>query len=1362
MNLTNTLEIPVLDLPVINTYAIIGTGTYNAEKKIRPLSLSSVKELRFIEQEKTIEHNKSNEQGKEDEKKKVRSLLLASTALAKFRSHAKRKDRRIGKSPGTSPQMRRKSVTSFFKDEIFEGDWCRRNLATDIDSSHKHSNDDLNYSGNNSPNSSTRRLYVQEGQVKLTYMGSTNERFMFLFNDLLLVAKAKSATTFKLKDKVRVSEIWLSAAIDDIVDTTLTSDKCFTIGWPTINYIAGFNTSEEKDLWFKTLQKCRDEQQERLELKEVTVNVINKVNQEDSYSIQTATLTVTVKHDAKAVVKMAQEQFQIQPDENSLYQLWLATKEIPYPLIGHEIPYSIKVNHSRIRDSLRDENYNPYDPIDFDSSCQFYLKKSKQTSTRMSLDLNNQRKWKNPMKKSPIYHWAMNKKTSKYSTLTALAGKLFGLPLSCLSTEEELIPKPIQNILVELFRRGPGTTGIFRKSALQRTAKQIRQNLDSGKGENMDNTSPIVLAAVIKDFFRSMPDSLISSSLYESLVATKSAANTEIRLDEIKRIFQQLPKENYDLALKFINVLYHIQRFSERNNMNSYNLSVCVSPSIMWPPPPLAIKMEATEQTSGTTDFVSFLIDSYLAIFGSENEYILGTEEEILFNDGPGEDSDSGTDQTIYRLKDETDWEKYDSEKEIDIPSTPIDMISPTKSNLDSPFALSDSSICTIDSDEVKQNPVNHVSALAMKPMLQASDKPELSENSRCDISDSENTDFNEIFQRNLLRHPKHKRVLSSITTSAELIEHRRNLKVDDQILDQKEFCKNSKSSQDLKNNSEIVPKKYVISHPVIKHFSTEYSVTPNVIFHSVDRRRQPAVPSYEEHIQKTQTMHRITKTNVRKKSIPPDQVLQLNVENYVPPVPPIVEHTNVHPLRHTNSPFIQSNTSCEVSHNEVSNITNESNSDVSLRHTNSSFIQSNKSCDVSHDEVSICNESNSNDNLRHTNSTFIQSNISCDVSHNSNISSDVSHNSNISNESNSNVSQRHTNSLFIQSNKSCDVSHDEVSISNESSSNVPKDNKSPILTFTSTDPDSTNIRPVAIESLIATFQQFSSPVEKKTKRPSVERQNNSLRIIKTCDVAQFENENGSEKNYIERSLNCVTTYNAVSVASKEENHKNTVLPEPKIITNSTNRVYLSSRLNALSNNQNNVPNLIDNEIACFNDADCLNDNNKNNNDENGFDDKHITPSLPVFINNNSHQLNNSNPFSLKLKSEVKQSPPNNQDFRTQSLQLKKTCLTQPPKKIDQLTNCSLIKESQNKIITARELRRTNRRLKKEIRNAFNDGNFIYKYSDGHKSSEDLNSYNSSNWKSENDKFNPYEYNDNNNRITNSHTSLLTQDESYV
>lgn len=69
------------------------------------------------------------------------------------------------------------------------------------------------------------------------------ERHLFLFNDLLLVAKAKSGSNFKLKDKVRVSEIWLNespAVIDEVAEISKSSDTSFVIGWPTTNYVAVF------------------------------------------------------------------------------------------------------------------------------------------------------------------------------------------------------------------------------------------------------------------------------------------------------------------------------------------------------------------------------------------------------------------------------------------------------------------------------------------------------------------------------------------------------------------------------------------------------------------------------------------------------------------------------------------------------------------------------------------------------------------------------------------------------------------------------------------------------------------------------------------------------------------------------------------------------------------------------------------------------------------------------------------------------------------------------------------------------------------------------------------------------------------
>ena len=425
------------------------------------------------------------------------------------------------------------------------------------------------------------------------------------------------------------------------------------------------------------------------------------------------------------------------------------------------------------------------------------------------------------------------------------------------------------------------------------------------------------------------------------------------------RLLQQLPKENYEIIMEFMCVLYHIQRFSDRNNMNSYNLSVCVSPSVMKPPK----DSQKTQivQTSDSSDVVTFLIDNYIDIFSCENEYILGPETDIHFDDGPGEDSDSGTDQ--YRERDLSLDDGEDSEKEME-PPTPEILFPP---NIDSPFGHSDSSIGTNDSDELKQSfnrtnspfivvpAVNRSKSTPSSPLSIRRDDEMNSgvsyENLRNQSDMSDYDDHNEHFQRNLLRPQRPKRVLSNTSTTSELIEHKRHMpEAFDYTKKQVSNESNNKRtggcyhvktpegdtspthhdsmattpcSPSGVDGSGLFPKKQVMAQPLVQHFATEFYSTPeyfapakpNVVFHTVDKRKQPAVPSYEEHIQKTQSKPRsvpserisqplrleqpvhmaqaVRKPKLSKKA----QVQRQSVDNYQPPKPvqPQVGNTTKH-----------------------------------------------------------------------------------------------------------------------------------------------------------------------------------------------------------------------------------------------------------------------------------------------------------------------------------------------------------------------------------------------------------------------------------------------------------------------------------
>ena len=190
-HLRHDFRLPALKDTNGSGYKVIGNEHYLEEKKKRPLSLTSIKDLRLVKEEylPTIKieevftpareptnnkyqnnnNNNNNNNNKSvinnnkisssptnhphqqsDEKKRLRTLVLASAALAKFRQHAtaKRKEKKINFSGSTSPRpgvgsggiinsggslggitssMSEGKRLSFIEvDELFESMACRR------------------------------------------------------------------------------------------------------------------------------------------------------------------------------------------------------------------------------------------------------------------------------------------------------------------------------------------------------------------------------------------------------------------------------------------------------------------------------------------------------------------------------------------------------------------------------------------------------------------------------------------------------------------------------------------------------------------------------------------------------------------------------------------------------------------------------------------------------------------------------------------------------------------------------------------------------------------------------------------------------------------------------------------------------------------------------------------------------------------------------------------------------------------------------------------------------------------------------------------------------------------------------------
>ncbi|XP_046638916.1 uncharacterized protein LOC124320213 isoform X4 [Daphnia pulicaria] len=554
---------------------------------------------------------------------------------------------------------------------------------------------------NKTPNDKEKRQFIMETSVQFINGLQSRDRHLFLFNDLLLIAKARSGGHFKLKDKVRISELWLSTGIEEVAEGSAgkSRDTSFVIGWPpSVNLVATFSSAALRDLWWNRLgQAVKDERDKEPKTTTIQITYHDAV-QAIGY---TKTLSVSPTETVRDVIKLALSHLEMSgtADINS-FRLWLKTggsastltstsidsDSSPYPLIGHELPFAIKMNCLRDyigRAAVDNDNSihfesngngltTPIDMLDHCNNiynadpaarCQFILRSVQKPSFNGSV-LGNAKQVvatkgangaggaaktkKSPTRIQKVFRRVQSKPdsletvgagnpTSPTLLAAAKAGAFFGQPLNKIFPQPDQLPQPIMDMLLELRAKGPHTVGIFRKSANARQVREIRERIDAN-GSRMDwnGINAVVTAVVFKDFLRSLPDSLLCSGMYDQWLQVAAMDGQDSALEKIKGLCDRLPSANVTLLRHFLCVLLHIVANSSHNMMSASNLAVCVGPSLLWAPvaaanataaaaalnPALALSAEATASKQ-VPALVAVLIDKCSILFGAETANLL-------------------------------------------------------------------------------------------------------------------------------------------------------------------------------------------------------------------------------------------------------------------------------------------------------------------------------------------------------------------------------------------------------------------------------------------------------------------------------------------------------------------------------------------------------------------------------------------------------------------------------------------------------------------------------------------------------------------------------------------------------------------
>ncbi|KAM4042663.1 T-cell activation Rho GTPase-activating protein [Anomaloglossus baeobatrachus] len=401
--------------------------------------------------------------------------------------------------------------------------------------------------------------------VQMTQDFKTKERYLFLFSDMIIIAKLKSGTSFRLKHRVNLSEMKVLSCDEDeeeICAFHSSPKNALIFIWPYNGCIASFRSCEVKELWLDTL-----------------VWQIREVGGIEGTSAPGAGLLMKVLTGCSASKALVANNMDT--------------------LIESHTESDVK-KFQLLADMMSEEGI-----------CHV-IESNKKRKAVIS--------WPFTFRRSSTL--------SESSSPPELNTTLFDQPLSIIC-EEDNLPKAILDILTILRVEGPQTEGIFRKAANERARKELKDNLNYGRELDLKNKSVHLLAVVFKDFLRGIPNQLLSSELYNTWMCALEKLSLDEKIEELKWAAEKLPKPNLLLLRHLICVLHHISKASDINKMDSRNLAVCIAPTILIPQVDKNLTLETQmELNEKVTSLVEFFIDHCFEVFGENISQLLSTFDE--------------------------------------------------------------------------------------------------------------------------------------------------------------------------------------------------------------------------------------------------------------------------------------------------------------------------------------------------------------------------------------------------------------------------------------------------------------------------------------------------------------------------------------------------------------------------------------------------------------------------------------------------------------------------------------------------------------------------------------------------------------
>jgi len=193
--------------------------------------------------------------------------------------------------------------------------------------------------------------------------------------------------------------------------------------------------------------------------------------------------------------------------------------------------------------------------------------------------------------------------------------KTIGVSIEAIVKREGTAPDGIPSIVTQtiaLVEKSLETEGIFRISANQHEINSLVEIFDNCAPEDRDLSrySVHAICGILKLWFRSLPEPLLTFALYDKLV---SAEREEQGVEFYKTALKELSASSYNILVVLMRFLGKVSANSAVNKMNTTNLSIVFGPTLLRPE---TETIETTLNSPIVNGIVQRIIENADAIFG--------------------------------------------------------------------------------------------------------------------------------------------------------------------------------------------------------------------------------------------------------------------------------------------------------------------------------------------------------------------------------------------------------------------------------------------------------------------------------------------------------------------------------------------------------------------------------------------------------------------------------------------------------------------------------------------------------------------------------------------------------------------------